>query len=95
MSTDLQTPGTGHKAPGTRHQAVDFFAVARHQAPGTRHQSLGTKYGMVSYTQPLEQSINNEPQGSINNQRFILPLEPDFNIMYDPSIDIEPAITTW
>ena len=84
---------TSQRAPVTGHQTL----ITSHQALGTRHQSLGTGYHIASYRHSLnlEQSVTNEPPSSMNNQRLILPLEPDFNTISDSSIVIEPSINTW
>ena len=37
----------------------------------------------------------NESLSSMNNQRVLLPLEPDFNTMSDPSIVIKLTTNTW
>ena len=37
----------------------------------------------------------NEPQNSSNRQRRLLPFEPDFSTMSDPSIVIDPPTNTW
>ena len=86
------SPDTSHWSSNTYYWAP----VTDHQF-GTRHQLLGTRYQMVNYTQSLnlEQSATNEPPSSMDNQRLILPLEPDFNTMSDLSIVIEPSIITW
>ena len=41
------------------------------------------------------QSVKNEPPSSRNNQRVLLPLEPDFYTMSHPSIVIDPPTNTW
>ena len=36
-----------------------------------------------------------EPPNSMNKQRVLLPLEPDFNTMSDPNTVIKPPAYTW
>ena len=42
-----------------------------------------------------EHSLSNEPQNSTTSKRILLPLEPDFSQMSDPSIVIDPPSNTW
>ena len=42
-----------------------------------------------------EQSLQNEPQNSSTSKRVLLPLEPDFSQISDPSIDIALPSNTW
>ena len=106
LLTKHQSLGTGQRAwifrhwapePVTRHQSpgswlLHWSTVTGHQSPGTGHQLLDTRYWVADYRHSLssEQSVTNEPQSSVNKQRLLLPLEPDFNTLSDPSIIIEP-----
>ena len=51
---------------------------------------LGTEYRVADYRHSLslEQSVTNEPLSSMNKQRVLLPLEPDFNTMSDRALEI-------
>ena len=83
MSVQFQALGTGQ--PGTSHQA-----------PVIRQQMLGAEHRVANFRQmSLEQSVANEPPNSRNKQRVLLPLEPDFSTMSDPSIVINPPSNTW
>ena len=42
-----------------------------------------------------EHSFSNEPQNSATSNRILLPLEPDFSQMSDPSTIIDPSSNTW
>ena len=42
-----------------------------------------------------EQSVTNKLPNSMNKQRVLLPLKPDFNTMSDPSIVFQPPTNTW
>ena len=42
-----------------------------------------------------EHSFLNEPQNSATSNSILLPLEPDFSQMSDPSIIIDPPRNTW
>ena len=42
-----------------------------------------------------EHSFSNEPQNSTTSKRILLPLEPDFSQMLDPSIIIDQPSNTW
>ena len=42
-----------------------------------------------------DQSLNNERQSSANRQRLLLPLEPFFKALSDPSVVIKALRYTW
>ena len=98
-SSDYQALGTSHWA--FNHQApVTGQLVTRHQsfyqAPVFRQQILSTEYWESSHThKSSEHSLVNEPQNLGSSQRLLLPLEPDFNAMLDPSVIIDPPANTW
>ena len=57
---------------------------------------LGTEYRVSSHThKSSEHSLMNEPQNSRSSQRILLPLEPDFSAMSDPSVIINQPTNTW
>ena len=72
-----QASGTGHWAPVNRQLTY---------SPDIRQQTLGTEYWVANcrHSLSLEQSVTNEPQSSMNKQRGLLPLEPDFNTLSRP-----------
>ena len=54
----------------------------------------GTDYRESSHThKSSKQSLMNEPQNSRSSQRLLLPLEPDFSAMSDPSVIIDLPAT--
>ena len=103
MSLDYQAPGTS-QSPDTSHRATRHWSTGhlgtRHQsihlAPVIRQQTLGTEHRMANYRQrSSEQSLANEPQNSVNTQRILLLLEPDFSAISNSSIVIDPPTNTW
>ena len=68
-----------------------------YQTSVIKQQTLGTDYRVSNYRHSLssEQSVTIEPPNSMNKQRVLLPLEPDFSTMSDPGIEIEQPINTW
>ena len=94
---------TGHWVPVTitRHWAFNQVPVTGHQAPvnlGTviMHHSIGNEHQLANQSHMgSEQSFSNEPQNPTASKRVLLPLEPDFSQISDPSIIIDPPSNTW
>ena len=96
---DYQALGTGQLI--TRHQSPVIQSSVTgqqsiHQAPVITHQTTDNDYLVASKThRSSEQSLPNEPQNSSTSKRVLLPLEPEFSQISDPSIVIAPPSNTW
>ena len=78
-----------HQAPVTGHQST-------YQAPVIMQQTIGNEYQVANQSiRGSEQSLLNEPQNPTTSKSVLIPLEPDFSQMSDPSIIIGPPSNTW
>ena len=96
--TRHQSPGTRHLI--TRHQSrVNQSLVTGHhstyQAPVIMWHSMSNDHLVSNISLGgSEQSFPNEPQNPTASKRVLLPLEPDFSQMSDPSVIIGPPSNT-
>ena len=97
--SDYQAPGTRQLI--TRHQSlVNQSLGIGHQSV---HQALVITHQTSDKNDPVANKINRsseqlfprDPQNSSASKRVLLPLEPDFSQMSDPSIIIAPPSNTW
>ena len=74
--------------------------VARHQStyqtPVSSLHAIGSEYKVANQTHlGSEHSFSNEPQNPATSNRVLLPIEPEFSQMSDPSIIIDQPSNTW
>ena len=59
-------------------------------------QTIGSEHRVANQSiRGSEHSLWNETQNSTTSKRVLLPLEPDFSLLSDPSIVIGPPINIW
>ena len=90
-SLDLQNINTGESqfSPATGHQTL-------YQSTFSDTHAMGMEFTTNRANLGSEQSFNYEVQNPANNsKRVLLPLEPDFSNMSDPSIIIELPDNNW
>ena len=87
-----QFPGTSHWS--SSHQSTSHQSA--HQAPVITHQKSDKDDPVANkINRSSEQLFPSDPQNCSASKRVLLPLEPDFSHMSDPSIIIAPPSNTW
>ena len=85
-----------HQAPVTVNQSLVTGHQSIHQAPAIIHQSTDIDYLVANKTnRSSEYTLSHESQNASTSERVLLPLEPDFSQMSDPSIVLAPPSNAW
>ena len=70
--------------------------MSTYQALVIMQHSKGNEHPVATLSlRGSEQSFPNEHQNPTASKRVLLPLEPDFSQMSDPSVIIGPSSNTW